>query len=70
VRKYYPDFIIRLTNDQYLILEVKGQDDQRNQTKREFLNTWVNAVNEHGGFGRWRWAVSSLPSDVNEKIQN
>jgi type III restriction enzyme len=70
IRKYYPDFMIRLSNDEYLILEVKGQDDQKNQTKREFLNAWVDAVNEYGGFGHWHWTVSSNPSDVNEKIQN
>ena len=70
IRKYYPDFIIRLSNDEYLILEVKGQDDQKNQTKREFLNTWVNAVNEQGGFGRWRWAVSFYPSDLEGLIKN
>ena len=33
VRKYYPDFIIRLKNDDYLILETKGQDNQQNKTK-------------------------------------
>jgi len=57
-----------LVNGEYLILEVKGQDDQRNQTKREFLHEWVNAVNEHGGFGRWHWAVSFSPSDLEQKI--
>ncbi len=34
------------------------------QTKRKFLDEWVRAVNEHGGFGRWSWAVSRHPSDV------
>jgi type III restriction enzyme len=64
IRKYYPDFIIRLTNGECLILEVKGQDDQRNRTKREYLNEWVKAVNEQGGFGHWHWAVSFSPSDI------
>ena len=66
IRKYYPDFIIRLSKDEYLILEVKGQDDQENQTKREFLNSWVDAVNEQGGFGRWHWDVSFHPSDLED----
>lgn len=64
IRKYYPDFIIRLANDEYLILETKGVDNQQNQTKREFLNEWVEAVNAHGGFGRWHWDVSFHPSDM------
>jgi type III restriction enzyme len=70
IRKFYPDFIIRLINDEYLILETKGQDDQKNQTKREFLNNWVNAVNEDGRFGHWHSAVSFYPSDLKEKITN
>ena len=64
VRKYRPDFLIRLTNGTYLILETKGQDTEQDKTKREFLAEWVRAVNEHGGFGTWRWAVSKNPPDV------
>jgi len=64
VQKYRPDFIIQLKTGSHLILEVKGQDTQQDRTKREFLDEWVRAVNEHGGFGRWQWAVSTHPSDV------
>jgi type III restriction enzyme len=64
IRKYYPDFMIRLINDEYLILETKGVDSQQHQTKREFLKEWVNAVNTHGGFGKWHWDVLSHPSDM------
>ncbi|MEQ1637944.1 MAG: hypothetical protein ABL903_14770 [Methylococcales bacterium] len=49
-------------------MEVKGQDDQRNQTKREFLNEWIKAVNEQGGFERWHWAVSFAPTGLEQKI--
>lgn len=64
VKKYRPDFIIRLINADHLILETKGQDTQKDKTKRRFLDEWVTAVNSHGGFGRWRWAVSFNPADV------
>jgi type III restriction enzyme len=64
IRKYYPDFMIRLSNGECLILETKGVDSQQNQTKREFLNEWVKAVNSHGGFGKWHWDVSFHPSDM------
>jgi len=70
IRKYYPDFMIRLVNGDFLIIETKGVDNQQNQTKREFLNEWVNAVNTHGGFGRWHWEVSFHPSDLEQKIKN
>ena len=52
-----------------LVLEVKGQDTQRDQTKREFLDEWVKAVNQHDGFGQWQWAVSKNPADVKGIIQ-
>ncbi len=63
-KKYRPDFLIRLTNRKTLVLEVKGQDTQENQTKREFLNQWCEAVNSQGGFGTWGWAVSRDPKDI------
>lgn len=69
VRKYYPDFIIKLANGEYLILETKGRDTHRERTKRTFLDDWVKAVNNHGGFGKWKWVVSFHPSDL-EKILN
>lgn len=69
IRKYYPDFLIRLANDEYLILETKGVDSQQNKTKRDFLNEWVNAVNTQGGFGKWHWDVSFHPSDMEGKIK-
>lgn len=64
VRKYRPDFIIKLKSGEFLVLETKGQDTQQDKTKREFLSEWVNAANQHGGFGKWRWAVSTNPGDV------
>jgi type III restriction enzyme len=64
VRKYWPDFIVRLKSGEHLVLETKGQDSPQNQTKRAFLDEWVRAVNDHGGFGRWRCAVSRHPKDI------
>jgi type III restriction enzyme len=64
VRRYYPDFIIKLKTGEHLVLETKGRDDEQNKTKRAFLNEWVEAVNEDGRFGRWQWAVSFQPGDV------
>ena len=69
IRKYYPDFIIRLKNNKYLVLEVKGEDNQQHQVKREYLNEWINAVNAHGGFGKWHWDVSFHPNDIIDKIK-
>lgn len=64
VRKYRPDFLIRLANGVRLVLEVKGQDSEEARAKRSALSEWVAAVNEDGSFGRWACATSFSPSDV------
>jgi type III restriction enzyme len=66
VRKYRPDFIIRLKTGSHLVLETKGQDTEQDQTKRRFLDEWVKAVNQHGGFGSWSWDVSKNPGDIKD----
>lgn len=66
IHKFRPDYLVKLTNGKTLILEVKGQDDQQQQTKREFLSEWVRAVNGHGGFGEWTADVSRHPKDLLE----
>lgn len=68
VRKYRPDFLIRLSNGDNFILETKGKDTDQDKTKRRFLDEWVRAVNEHGGFGKWCWDVSLDPADVADVI--
>jgi type III restriction enzyme len=68
VRKYRPDFLIRLTNGTLLVLEVKGQDSPQNEAKRRALDEWSRAVTDHGGFGRWTWAVSRKPGDIADHI--
>jgi type III restriction enzyme len=69
IRKFRPDYLVRLANGRMLILEVKGQDNQEQRTKREFLAEWVRAVNGHGGFGTWAADVSRYPSDIHEILE-
>jgi len=70
VNRYYPDFIIKLKTGDHLILETKGQDRDKDKTKRAFLDEWCRAVNQHGGFGKWSWAVSFDPNDLEVKLQD
>jgi len=69
IRKFRPDYLVRLASRKMLVLEVKGQDNQEQQTKREFLSEWVRAVNSHGGFGTWASDVSRNPTDIHEILQ-
>lgn len=69
IHKYFPDFLIKLSNGKTLVLEIKGRDDQQNKTKRGYLDEWVNAVNGDGRFGKWCWAVSFRTSDIKDLIK-
>ena len=64
IHKYRPDFIIRLSNGEYLILEVKGQTTKQDEVKWNYLKEWIEAVNGFGGFGKWRWKVIEKPEEV------
>ena len=67
---YYPDFIIKLITGENLILETKGQDKDKDKTKRAYLDEWCRAVNQDGGFGKWSWALSFDPNDLDMILQN
>lgn len=64
VRKYRPDFIVKLPGNRYLILETKGQDSPQVRAKRKAAEEWVKAVNEYGGFGVWGYQIVFEPKAV------
>lgn len=68
VRRYIPDFLIRLNNGNMLVLEVKGVDTPQNQRKRKFLDEWIKAVNADGRFGTWSWDVLFNPNEFDNII--
>ncbi len=68
-RKYRPDFLIRLKSDKMLILETKGLEREQDRVKWKFLDEWVRAVNAHGGFGQWDWAVSKQPGEIKDILK-
>lgn len=69
VKKYIPDFLIKLKNGKNLILETKGQETERDRKKRSALEEWVRAVNENGEFGEWCNDVSYNVKDVDGIIK-
>ena len=66
VRKYRPDFLARLENGDVLVLETKGRDTETDKVKRRYLEEWIQAVNSHGGFGRWYSAVANHPGEIRD----
>jgi type III restriction enzyme len=66
VRKYRPDFLVRLVSGETLVLETKGQDTEQDRVKRGYLAEWTQAVNAHGGLGSWSWAVAHHPGEIKD----
>jgi type III restriction enzyme len=66
VRKYRPDFLVRLENGDMLVLETKGQNTDQDRVKLRYLDEWTEAVSSHGGFGRWRSAVARNPGEIRD----
>jgi type III restriction enzyme len=64
--KYRPDFLAKLSTDEILVVETKGEEDQKDEVKRKAMREWIRAVSQHGGFGRWHSepAVSKRPDDI------
>jgi type III restriction enzyme len=57
VHKYRPDYLIKMKDGTCRIVEVKGEESEIDRAKYDYLNEWIKAVNEHGGFGVWEWGV-------------
>ena len=66
VRKYRPDFLVRLTNGDTLVLETKGTEREQDKVKRRYLEEWAETLNAHGGFGRWRCAMAKEPGQIRD----
>ena len=64
IRKYTPDFLIKLDNGKTLVLEAKGQESRRDKEKRKALAEWISAVNGLGEYGVWCNDVSYNAADV------
>ena len=67
-RRYLPDFIIKLTNGEMLILETKGIITEQDKEKFSALKEWCKGVNSLGEFGIWHCDMVSNPADVDAII--
>ncbi len=51
--RYRPDFVVRLTSGLIVLLEGKGDPDEKDDAKATAARRWVEAVNTWGGLGTW-----------------
>jgi type III restriction enzyme len=64
-REFYPDFLIRLSDGCMLILETKAYPDLARADKVQGARRWVDAVNEDGRHGVWRFEICERASEMN-----
>lgn len=55
--RYRPDFIVRLDRGRILLLEGKGDPDEKDDAKATAARRWVAAVNTWAGLGVWDHAI-------------
>ncbi len=68
-RSYFPDFLVRLTNGVNLIIEVKGEKTDKDDTKFAYLEQWCNGVTQ-SNFGKWVCYMCENPAEVPSLLKN
>jgi type III restriction enzyme len=66
---YFPDFVVRLTNGLTLLLEIKGEEREKDRAKHQAAQRWVSAVNHWGQLGQWAFHACKNPQMVIEEIK-
>jgi type III restriction enzyme len=66
--RYRPDFVVRLDSGLMVLLEGKGEPDEKDDAKATAARRWVQAVNTWGGLGTWVhhicYDASTLKADL------
>ena len=65
---YEPDYIVRLKNGKFLLLEVKGEEDEQDRAKYQAARRWIAAVNNWGRLGAWDFMVCRNPQTLPKMI--
>ena len=68
MRRYYPDFLVRLENGGMLVLEISGIKSDEKQAKKSALDEWVSAVNDDGRWGHWMCSEVYDPATIKTVI--
>lgn len=70
VRRYRPDYLVRVADGLHLILEVKGVMTDEALAKKAAAEEWADAVSAGGQFGRWRYAICDKPQNVLDRLRD
>ncbi len=65
---YLPDFLVKLAEDHFAIVEIKGHEDEQDRAKHEAARRWVSAVNNWNQMGRWHFIVCRDPQALGRQL--
>ncbi|MGC8898587.1 MAG: restriction endonuclease, partial [Bacteroidota bacterium] len=72
--EYRPDYLIRWRCEDghkvVVILEVKGFETEQDRQKETAARRWVRAINHHGEFGRWAYAICKHPQRLKNCLRD
>jgi type III restriction enzyme len=63
--RYRPDFVVHMKSGLVVLLEGKGDPDEKDDAKATAARRWVEAVNAWGGLGTW---VHAICNDAGELV--
>jgi type III restriction enzyme len=66
---YEPDYLVRLSNEVTLVVEIKGFEDAQDQAKHEAARRWVTAVNNWGKLGKWGFHLNKDPQLLERELR-
>jgi type III restriction enzyme len=66
--RYRPDFVVRLANGPVVLLEGKGEADEKDDAKATAARRWVEAVNAWGGGGTWVHVICNDASTLEAEL--
>ena len=64
VKKYRPDYIIKIDEKEFVILETKGKITEMDKAKQAAAEEWTRGINNTKKFGTWQYKLSNDPSDI------
>lgn len=67
---YEPDFLVKLDDTHFLILEVKGWNREDANVKHQAAQRWVDAVNNWGQMGQWAFHVNRDPQMLLRELES
>ncbi len=66
-RKYYPDFVVEMTDDRFLLVEIKGQEGDA-AIKKAAAERWCKAVTNGGRFGSWAYRICWGANEITKML--